>query len=102
MQVETQDQVIKTVNVAGYKSLLQLSKADGNGSLMISLNQQTMVVIEAEPVTGEKEIVALAEEVQLEKNSHARQVRPNQDAPLFFCYSSLPRNSLPWSVLLKW
>ena len=67
MQMETQDQVMKTLNVAGYKSLLLLSKADGSGSLMISLNQQTMVVIEAEPVTSDKELVALAEEVPLEK-----------------------------------
>ena len=73
MQMETQDQLVKTLNVAGYKSLLQLSKADGSGSLMISLNQQTMVVIEAEPVTGEKELVALAEEVPLEKiATHAK------------------------------
>jgi hypothetical protein len=67
MQMETQDQVVKTVNVAGYKSLFQLSKAEKNGSLMISVNQQTLVVIEAEPITSEKELLPLTEEVPLKK-----------------------------------
>jgi len=67
MQMETQDQVVKTVNVSGYKSVFQLSKAEKNGSLMISVNQQTLVVIEAEPITSEKELLPLAEEVPLKK-----------------------------------
>ncbi len=67
MQMETQEQVVKTVNVSGYKSVFQLSKADKNGSLMISVNQQTLVVIEAEPITSEKELLPLAEEVPLKK-----------------------------------
>jgi hypothetical protein len=34
---------------------------------MISVNQQTLVVIEAEPITSEKELLPLAEEVPLKK-----------------------------------
>jgi hypothetical protein len=67
MQMETQDQVVETVKVSGYKSIFQLNKADKNGSLMISVNQQTLVIIEAEPITSEKELLPLAEEVPLEK-----------------------------------
>lgn len=67
MQMETQDQVVKTLKVSGYKSVFQLSKADKNGSLMISVNQQTLVVIEAEPITSENKLVALAKEVPLQK-----------------------------------
>jgi hypothetical protein len=67
MQMETQDQVVRTVNVSGYKSLFQLSKAEKHGSLMISVNQQTLVVIEAEPITSEKELLLLSEEVPLKK-----------------------------------
>lgn len=67
MQMETQDQVIKTLKVSGYKSVFQLSKADKSGNLMISVNQQTLVVIEAEPITSKNKLVALAEEIPLQK-----------------------------------
>jgi hypothetical protein len=67
MQMETQDQIVKTLEVSGYKSVLQLSKADKNGSLMISVNQQAVVVIEAEPITSENKLVSLAKEVPLQK-----------------------------------
>jgi hypothetical protein len=69
MQMETEDQIVKTLHVAGYKAVYQLQKEDKNGSLMISLNQQTFVVIEAEPITSEKELVALAKDVPLGKIS---------------------------------
>ena len=67
MQMETQDQIIKTVNVSGYKAIFQLNKANKNGGLMISLGEQTLVVIEGEPITSEKELTALAKEVPLKK-----------------------------------
>ena len=67
MQMETEDQIVKTLNIAGYKAVYQLQKEDKNGSLMISINQQTFVVIEAEPITSEKELVTLAKDVPLAK-----------------------------------
>jgi hypothetical protein len=67
MQMETQDQIIKTVNVSGYKAVLQLNKATRNGGLMISLGEQTLVVIEGEPITNEGELTALAKEVPLKE-----------------------------------
>ncbi len=67
MQMETQDQIIKTVNVSGYKAVFQLNKANKNGSLMISLGEQTLVLIEGEPITSEKELTDLAKEVPLKK-----------------------------------
>ncbi len=67
MQMETQDQIIKTINVSGYKAVIQLNKANKNGALMISLGEQTLVVIEGEPITSEKELTALAKEVPLKK-----------------------------------
>ncbi len=63
MQMETPDQIIKTVDVSGYKAVLQLSKANKSGSLMISLGEQTLVVIEGEPITNESELSGLAKEV---------------------------------------
>ena len=67
MQMETQDQIVKTLEVSGYKSVFQLNKADKNGILMISVNQQAVVVIEAEPITSENKLVSLAKEVLLQK-----------------------------------
>jgi hypothetical protein len=67
LQMETQDQIIKTVNVSGYKAIFQLNKANKNGGLMISLGEQTLVVIEGEPITSEKELTALAKEVPLKE-----------------------------------
>lgn len=67
MQMETQDQIIKTVNVSGYKAVFQLNKANKNGSLMISLGEQTLVLIEGEPITSEKELTDLTKEVPLKK-----------------------------------
>ncbi len=67
MQMETQDQIMKTVNVSGYKAVFQLNKANKNGSLMISLGEQTLVLIEGEPITSEKELTDLTKEVPLKK-----------------------------------
>jgi len=67
MQMETQDQVVKTLKVSGYKSVFQLNKTNKNGSLIISVNQQTLIIIEVEPITSENKVVALAEEVPLQK-----------------------------------
>ena len=67
MQMETQDQIVKTLEVSGYKSVFQLNKTNKNGSLIISVNQQTLIIIEVEPITSENKVVALAEEVPLQK-----------------------------------
>lgn len=67
MQMETQDQVIKTVTVSGYKAIYQLDKNEKNGSLMISVSPQTVVVLESHPVENEKQLMAMAGDVPLAK-----------------------------------
>lgn len=67
MHMETPDQIVKTINVSGYKAVFQLNKANGNGGLMISLGEQTLVVIEAKPITNEGELTALAKDVPLKE-----------------------------------
>ena len=67
MQMETPDQIIKTINISGYKAVIQLNKANRNGGLMISLGEQTLVVIEGEPITNEGELTGLAREVPLKE-----------------------------------
>lgn len=67
MHMETPDQIVKTINVSGYKAVFQLNKANGNGGLMISLGEQTLVVIEGKPITNEGELTALAKDVPLKE-----------------------------------
>jgi len=67
MQMETQDVLVKTLNVSGYRAVFQLDKEDKKGTLMISVNQQTVVIIDVEPTTSEKELVAVAKKVPLGK-----------------------------------
>jgi hypothetical protein len=67
MQMETPDQIIKTINVSGYKAVFQLNKTNRKGGLMISLGEQTLVVIEGEPITNEGELTGLAKEVPLKE-----------------------------------
>ena len=67
MHMETPDQIVKTINVSGYKAVFQLNKANRNGGLMISLGEQTLVVIEGNPITNEGELTALAKDVPLKE-----------------------------------
>lgn len=67
MQVETPDEIIKTLDVSGFPAVFQFSKANRSGTLMISLSQQAMVTITAEPADGEQELVSLAQSLPLRK-----------------------------------
>ena len=67
MQMETEDQIVKTLEVAGYKAVFQLEKESKTGILTIALNQQTLVAIEAKPTADEAELVGLAKEIPLNK-----------------------------------
>ncbi len=67
MQMETAEQIVKSVNVSGYKALFQLVKNDKQGILSISVNPQTLVVIEAVPIADERELSGLAKEIPLGK-----------------------------------
>jgi len=65
MKMETDDQIVKTIDVSGYKGLLNLQKNEKSGTLMISLSDQMLVVIEAKPITSESEVIKLAEQLPL-------------------------------------
>ena len=67
MKMETEDQIIKTVKVKKYKALFNLEKKDKRGTLMISLSDEMLVVIEARPITNEAEVTKLAEQLPLAK-----------------------------------
>jgi hypothetical protein len=65
MKMETEDQIVKTVKVLGYKGLLNLEKKGKGANLMISLSDQMMVVIAAEAIKSEAEALKLAEQLPL-------------------------------------
>ena len=66
MKMETQDEVIKTIDVAGYKAIFQLDKNDKNANLIILVSEATIVAIEAGGITSETEMVRLAKELPLD------------------------------------
>jgi hypothetical protein len=65
MNMETEDQIMKTVDVAGHRSMLTLDKKDKSGTLMIPLENDTIVVLNLEPASGEKEIMHLGQQLPL-------------------------------------
>ena len=67
IKMETEDQIIKTVSVLRYKGLFAFEKKEKNGTLMISLGEELLVVIEAEPITSEADLLKLAEQLPLAK-----------------------------------
>jgi hypothetical protein len=67
MKMETEEQIVKTVEVFEYKGLLNLEKNEQRGTLMIALTETMMVVIEAAPITEEGELMKLAQDVPLSK-----------------------------------
>ena len=67
MKMETPEEIVNTLDVSGYKAVCQLEKKKKRANLMISVNQQTIVTIEAEQIANEKAVVALAKELPLAK-----------------------------------
>ncbi len=65
MNMETEDQMMKTVDVAGHKGMLTLDKKDKTGTLMIPLKNDTVVVLHLEPALGETEIMQLGQQLPL-------------------------------------
>jgi hypothetical protein len=65
MKMETEDQIIKTIKVSGYNGVFNLEKGEKRGTLMISLRQDLMVILETSPTEDETEIVKLAEQLPL-------------------------------------
>ena len=67
VKMETEDQIVKTLDFFGYKGLFNLAKKEKSGTLMISLSGEMLVVLDAEPITKEEEILKLAEQLPLAK-----------------------------------
>jgi hypothetical protein len=72
MNMETGDQIIKTVTVSGKKSMLTLDKQSKTGTVMIPVQQDMIVALTLEPATSESELTSLAQQIPLSKFAYAR------------------------------
>ena len=67
MQMETGDEIIKTITVSGRKAMLTLDKKDQSGTLVVYLENYTVVVLQADLATDETHLTQLAEQLPLDK-----------------------------------
>jgi hypothetical protein len=67
MQMETGDEIVKTVTVSGYKGMLTLDKKDNSGTLVIYLRNDMVAVLHVEPATQESHLTELAQQLPLSK-----------------------------------
>lgn len=72
MNMETGDQIMKTVTVSGKKSMLTLDKQSKTGTLMIPVQKDMIVALTLEPATSESELTSLAQQIPLSKFAYAK------------------------------
>ena len=65
MNMDTGDQLIKTVNVTGHKGMLTLDKKDKTATLVIFLKNNMVVAVQADPATKESDVTRIAQQVPL-------------------------------------
>lgn len=67
VHIENPEKLIKSLEVSGYDGVMDLDKTGKEGTVALFLGPETLVVLEAEPVTGPDELQALAEDLPLEE-----------------------------------
>lgn len=65
IHMETPENLVKSVEVSGYQGVIDLKKTRQRGTVALFLGPETLVVIEADPVASEQELVSLAGDVPL-------------------------------------
>ncbi len=63
--METDDRLVQSAQLSGYNSVVELNKARGKGTLLIQVQDNTLVVIEADAVESKAELISLADHVPL-------------------------------------
>lgn len=66
IQMESGEKIVKTLEVSGYKAVLDLNKKGGTSNLLIAVQNETLVIIETRSFDNEKAMVSLANEVPLD------------------------------------
>lgn len=72
MNMETDDVVMKTVTIAGKRSMLNLDKESKVGTVMIPVKQDMLVSLMLEPTTSASELTSLAKQIPLTKFQYGR------------------------------
>lgn len=67
VHMENPEKLIKSLEVSGYDGVMDLDKAGKEGTVAFFLGPKTLVVLEAEPVTGPDELRALTQDLPLEE-----------------------------------
>ncbi|MCF8094481.1 MAG: hypothetical protein K9J79_03880 [Desulfobacteraceae bacterium] len=63
--METPEKNVKTLDIAGHKAVLELNKKGGKSNLLISAQEETLVVIDTTSFDNEDDIISLADDVPL-------------------------------------
>ena len=72
MNMESGDQIMKTVTVSGKKSMLTLDKQSKSGTLMIPVQKDMILSLTLEPATSESELTSLAQQIPISKFTYAK------------------------------
>lgn len=65
LDMETPKRKVKTLDIAGYKAVLDLNKKGGKSNLLIAPRDKIIVIIDTTSFDNEKALVSLANEVPL-------------------------------------
>jgi hypothetical protein len=65
--METGDMIWKSVEIGGYQGILQIEKKEHSATVMIGVDDQSLVMINCTEMSDEKEVLALAKELPLSK-----------------------------------
>jgi hypothetical protein len=65
LEMETADELIRTIKIKGYQSVLSLNKKRNQGSVMVGVKPHTLVIIEANQIDDQAELTSLANQVPL-------------------------------------
>ena len=67
MEIETADELIRTIKIKGFQSVLSLNKKRNKGSVMVGVKAHTLVIVEANQIADQSELTSLANQVPLER-----------------------------------
>ncbi len=67
LNVETEESVTRTTEIAGKKTLLNLKKDGSRGTLAIAVQNNALAVFETSHVENEEELLSLADDISIEE-----------------------------------
>lgn len=71
--METAEKEVKTLDVSGYKAVLDFNKKGGKSNLLIAAQDQTLVIIDSASFDNKNDLISLADDIPLGKISDSVQ-----------------------------